>query len=166
MGIREILNEREGAGASAEYEIISGKGRMKMITFLKRDGSIHCANYAYLHGVVGSASELRLDFARYMVVIKGSLLNQIHQGLADHRVTFLRESDPNLLLPTGRVRIDQILILHGRKGDDPPPRPERSLAQVFQRERGPNWPRRIGCGLVSTICSDGRFRLAAPDAVS
>ena len=166
MGIREILNDREGAGTSDEYEIISGRGRMKMVTFLKRDGSIHCANYSYLHGVGGGANEIRLDFARYMVVIKGANLQQIHQGLADHRVTFLRESDPDRLLPNDRVRIDQILILHGKRGDEPPSRSGTSALPGFQRERWKEIPRRLNRRLINTICSDARYRPLARGAAS
>lgn len=157
MGIREILNEREGSGTSEEYEIISGKGRTKMLTLLKRDGSVHCANYAYLHGVAGGGRELRLDFARYMVHIKGANLNLVQQGLADHRVTFLRESNPDLHLPQEAVRIEQIVILHGPRGDSPPPAPRAVEAAVPSKERFRDLPGKVRTVFVRTKNRGGQF---------
>jgi hypothetical protein len=159
MGVREILNEREGAASSEEYEIISGKGRMKMITFLKRDGSLHCANYAYLHTVTGSSREIRMDFTRHAVVIRGKNLERISQGLADHRVTFLKESNPDQLLPEASVRVDQIVVLHGRRGEDPTPSAGMALPPSSLRERVKEGPKRLSMRWLSTTCSDGRFRL-------
>jgi hypothetical protein len=114
MGFKEILNERIEAEGE-DYEIVSGKSRIRMVTFIKLDGSMHCANYAFLHGVVGGEGNVRLDFARYMVVIKGRNLGGVQKALADHRLTFVKESDPSRLFPSKSIRVDQIHILHGRK---------------------------------------------------
>ncbi len=116
MGVGEIIREREGTARSEEYQIISERGRVRMISFWKRDGSVHCANYAFLHGIAAGQREIRLDFSRYVVVIKGSCLGMICRGLADHRISYLRESENTKPILKGHVWIEQILILFDGEG--------------------------------------------------
>jgi hypothetical protein len=77
---------------SSNEEIVGLRGRAKMITFIKRDGTRFAASYAHLHGVHLIAGGLRLEYTRYAVVVQGEHLAPIHHAISDHRVSFLRES--------------------------------------------------------------------------
>ena len=77
---------------SSDYEIVGLRGRAKMVTFIKRDGTRFSASYSHLYGLHLIAGGLRLEFARCGVVVKGECLAAVHHALADHRVSFLRES--------------------------------------------------------------------------
>jgi hypothetical protein len=68
------------------------RGRQKMITFIKRNGTRFAASYSHLHAVHLIAGGLRLEYTRYAVVVQGEHLAPIHHALADHRVSFLCES--------------------------------------------------------------------------
>lgn len=89
----EVRNdERVGVGIDGDCEIVGLRGRAKMITFIKRDGTRFSASYSHLHGIHLIAAGLRLEFARCSVVVQGERLHAIHHALSDHRVSFLRES--------------------------------------------------------------------------
>jgi hypothetical protein len=121
MGIKEILQERENQFTDG-YEITASRNRLKMISFMMRDGSIHCGNYSYLHGVSGNDCLIQMDFTRRLAVIRGANLDVIYRGLSDHRVSFLKEMDPEVFVPKDKVRIDRISIVQGRgagEGENP-----------------------------------------------
>ncbi len=144
MGIKEILQERENQFTDG-YEITASRNRLKMISFVMRNGSIHCGNYAYLHGVSGNDCLIRMDFTRRLAVIEGANLEVIYRGLSDHRVSFLREMAPEIFMPEDGVRIDRISIVQGRGGGDgesplgrtpagiPPRGPSNTWRQGFER---------------------------------
>ena len=92
MRVEGSIDERIGRVIEADYEIIGLRGRAKMVTFIKRDGTRFAASYSHLHGVHLIAGGLRLEFTRCCVVVQGERLSAIHHALADHRVSFLRES--------------------------------------------------------------------------
>jgi hypothetical protein len=81
-----------GRGIEVDAEIVGLRGRAKMITFIKRDGTRFAASYSHLHGIHLIAGGLRLEFVRFNVVVQGERLHAIHHALADHRVSFLHES--------------------------------------------------------------------------
>lgn len=89
----EVRNDgRTGLVMEGDCEIVGLRGRAKMITFIKRDGTRFSASYSHLHGIHLIAGGLRLEFARFSVVIQGEWLHAIHHALADHRVSSLQES--------------------------------------------------------------------------
>lgn len=92
MTVEGRIDERTGRGIESDYEIVGLRGRAKMITFIKRDGTRFSASYSHLHGIHLIAGGLRLEFMRCGVVVQGERLHAIHHALADHRVSFLRES--------------------------------------------------------------------------
>lgn len=92
MMILETTHELNGKVIEADYEVLGLRGRAKMITFIKRDGTRFAASYSHLHGIHLIAGGLRLEFTRCSVVVQGERLSSVHHALADHRVSFLRES--------------------------------------------------------------------------
>ena len=90
--IVEVRNDERVGMIEGDCEIVGLRGRARMITFIKRDGTRFAASYSHLHGVHLIAGGLRLDFTRCGVVVQGERLSAIHHALADHRVSFLRES--------------------------------------------------------------------------
>ena len=92
MRVEERIDEQMGRGIEPDYEIVGLRGRAKMITFIKRDGTRFSASYSHLHGIHLISGGLRLEFMRCGVVVQGERLHAIHHALADHRVSFLRES--------------------------------------------------------------------------
>ena len=89
----EVRNDdRVRLAIEGDCEIVGLRGRAKMITFIKRDGTRFSASYSHLHGIHLVAGGLRLEFARCSVVVQGERLQAIHHALSDHRVSFLRES--------------------------------------------------------------------------
>jgi hypothetical protein len=93
MRVEPRGNERMGIGIEADFEIVGIRGRAKMITFIKRDGTRFAASYSHLHGIHLIVGGLRLEFTRFNVVVQGERLQAIHHALADHRVSFLCESE-------------------------------------------------------------------------
>lgn len=161
MGVNEIIRERECSGRAEEYQVISERGRVKMLTLLKRDGSMHCANYAFLHGVSGGEQELRMDFSRYIVLINGDHLGPIHRGLANHRITFLRESMSGGAREGGKVWIERILILHGNRSE---PAPRQPLVQMQAMVKQESLAGRRVIQRLNTICSGILARRVERDA--
>ena len=92
MIVEGKVNERMGRGIEADAEIVGLRGRAKMITFIKRDRTRFAASYTHLHGIHLIAGGLRLEFVRFNVVVQGERLHAIHHAIADHRVSFLCES--------------------------------------------------------------------------
>lgn len=92
MSIGTSFPDRGASESSSECEIVGLRGRAKMVTFIKRDGTRFSASYSHLHGIHLIASGLRLEFTRCGVVVQGERLAAVHHALADHRVSFLRES--------------------------------------------------------------------------
>ena len=93
MRIEVRNDERAGMAIEGDCEIVGLRGRAKMITFIKRDGTTRfSASYSHLHGIHLIAGGLRLEFARCSVVVQGERLQAVHHALSDHRVSFLRES--------------------------------------------------------------------------
>lgn len=89
----EVRNDdRAGLASEPDCEIVGLRGRAKMLTFIKRDGTRFSASYSHLHGIHLIAGGLRLEFVRCSVVVQGERLQAIHHALSDHRVSFLRES--------------------------------------------------------------------------
>lgn len=92
------------------YEVVGLRGRSKMLTFIKRDGTRFAASYGQLHGVHLIAGGLRLEFARGAVVVQGESLEPVHHALADHRVSFLRESSGECGEGGEKTRIRKIIL--------------------------------------------------------
>ena len=92
MSIVKSSPERARREAGSDYEIVGLRGRAKMVTFIKRDGTRFSASYSHLHGIHLMVGGLRLEFARWGVAVQGERLAAVHHALADHRVSFLRES--------------------------------------------------------------------------
>jgi hypothetical protein len=92
MRVEGRNDERVGMTIERDCEIVGLRGRAKMITFIKRDGTRFAASYSHLHGIHLIAGGLRLEFARCSVVVQGDRLQAIHHAISDHRVSFLRES--------------------------------------------------------------------------
>lgn len=93
MRVEGTMNERMARGIEANFELVGIRGRAKMITFIKRDGTRFAASYSHLHGIHLIVGGLRLEFTRFNVVVQGERLQAIHHALADHRVSFLSESE-------------------------------------------------------------------------
>lgn len=93
MIIERAYSDRGVLEGGLDYKIVGLRGRAKMITFIKRDGTRFSASYSHLYAIHLIASGLRLEFARYSVVVQGERLTAVHHALADHRVSFLRESE-------------------------------------------------------------------------
>lgn len=93
MRVEGTTNERMARGIETDFEIVGIRGRAKMITFIKRDGTRFAASYSHLHGIHLIVGGLRLEFTRFNVVVQGDWLQAIHHALADHRVSFLSESE-------------------------------------------------------------------------
>ena len=92
MRVEERIDISARLSRESDCEIVGLRGRAKMITFIKRDGTRFSASYSHLHGIHLIAGGLRLEFARSSVVVQGERLQAIHHALSDHRVSFLRES--------------------------------------------------------------------------
>ena len=91
-------------------EVFGIRGRGKMITFIKRDGTRFSASYSHLHGVHLVHGGLRLDFVRCSVAIQGERLRLIHHAVSEHRVSYLRESCPETASEDGEAFIRKIII--------------------------------------------------------
>ena len=92
---REVFHDREGRARTECYELVRFRDRVRMLTFVRRDGSRHSVSYAHLHGVGYTSRLLRIEFNTRTVVVEGIRLGIIHKALADHRVVYLREAPPN-----------------------------------------------------------------------
>ncbi len=92
MNIEKSYSDRGITERGADYEILGLRGRAKMVTFIKRDGTRFSASYSHLYGIHLIPGGLRLEFSRCHVVVQGERLAAVHHALSDHRVSFLRES--------------------------------------------------------------------------
>ena len=92
MTARDIVQERRGKAKTACYEIVDRRSRPMMLTVFLEDGGFTSIGYGHLYGVKKTAKGLKIHFSRHIVTLEGRNLSVIHEGLTDHRVTFLRAS--------------------------------------------------------------------------
>lgn len=110
MRIVERQEEHQDAWHGSAVETFGIRGRGRMITFIKRDGTRFSASYSHLHGVHLVVGGLRLEFTRYTALVQGERLHLVHHAVSEHRVSYLRESEANDPRLESEAFIQKIII--------------------------------------------------------
>ncbi|MCB1094520.1 MAG: hypothetical protein KDN22_02975 [Verrucomicrobiae bacterium] len=116
MTARDIVQERRGKAKTACYEIVDRRSRPMMLTVFLEDGGFTSIGYGHLYGVRKTAKGLNIHFSRHIVTVEGRNLGVIHEGLTDHRVTFLRASGSEKS-GSENVVVSRIVVEDGRHSD-------------------------------------------------
>ena len=94
---------------------LSGAQRALTLQLQTKTENLSDLCYAYLFAVhYDRTGSIKVRFSFCSVLIEGQCLSDLHQGLAKHTVTFVREADPERDIPEqGKVFVRAISVCDG-----------------------------------------------------
>lgn len=91
--IADIIQEKRGKETADCYQIVDGRSRPQMLTVERITASNFLLAYQNFDIARLNAEHSKIDaeFREKLLIIHGSGLEPIFEGLSDHRITYLRE---------------------------------------------------------------------------